>query len=292
MTRSNRFPRAALFAALAGVVGLAGPAGVLLALPASAATATADVYVLHGLAGIDADIAVDSKVVKADAPASTVVGPIKVTPGQHVITLHPADGSADITATVDATAGGSVDVVAHSTADPTAAPVLTVFPNDLSAIAPGKARLVVAHTAAIPPADIRVDGSVLFSNVANGEALTTLVPGGTYSVDVVPTATDGPVVFGPVDLTVKAGALNRVFAFGNPQDATMNAIVQVLALTTDGSGTPGQVDTGNGGQAAQPPAGTPTDTGLVLVFGLGLAAAVVVIRVRSTRQIRSAHRDG
>ena len=32
-----------------------------------------------------------------------------------------------------------------------------------------KAKLTVAHTAAVPPADIRVDGKVLFENVANGE---------------------------------------------------------------------------------------------------------------------------
>jgi hypothetical protein len=122
----------------------------------------------------------------------------------------------------------------------------------------------------------------LFSNVANGEALTVLVPGGSYSVDVVPTATTGPVVFGPVDLTVKPGALNRVFAFGNPQDGTMNAIVQVIDLTTTGSGAPGTVDTGNGGQASLP-AGSPTPAALVLIFGAGLAGAVVLLRVRSTR---------
>ena len=69
-------------------------------------------------------------------------------------------------------------------------------------MAPGKARLVVAHTAVVPPADVRVDGTVLFSNIANGEALTLVVPGGTYNVDIVPAATSGPVVFGPVPVAV------------------------------------------------------------------------------------------
>ena len=47
------------------------------------------------------------------------------------------------------------------------------------AVNAGKTRLAVAHVAAVPAADIRVDGNVLFSNVANGEGLTTVVPAGS-----------------------------------------------------------------------------------------------------------------
>ena len=293
MTFTVRMRSATCSAILAAGVAAAGSTGLLLAtaMPAGAATGTADVYVLHGIAGVEADIAVDSTVEKAAATASTVVGPLKVTPGQHTITVHPTDGSADLTATIDAVAGASLDVVAHSTADPTAPPVLTVFPNDMSAVAGDKARLVVAHTAAVPPADIRVNGAVLFSNIANGEALTTLVPGGKYVVDVVPTATAGPVVFGPVDLTVTVGALNRVFAFGNPEDKTMNAIVQVLPLTTTGSGAPGDVNTGNGGQAALSYADSSShSSGRVLIaLSIALAAvAAVLVRMRWVRGTRSA----
>ena len=108
----------------------------------------------------------------------------------------------------------------------------------------------MAHTATVPPADVRVNGDVLFSNVANGEALALLVPGGTYEVDIVPAATSGPVVFGPVSLPVQAGQLNRVYAFGNPTEQSMDAIVRTAPLPVEGAGQPGLVDTGSGGQIA------------------------------------------
>ena len=51
-------------------------------------------------------------------------------------------------------------MVAHLDADGN--PVLTPFVNDVSAIEAGQARLVVRHTAAAPPVDVRADGEVLF----------------------------------------------------------------------------------------------------------------------------------
>ncbi len=235
-------------------VAIIGAALIVGAPAASATTSTAgtgDVYVIHGLPGVQADVVVDGSVVESAAEARSIIGPLELQPGEHQVTLLPPTGAADeLTAMVTVEAGSSADVVAHSATDPTAPPVLTVFPNDLSPVGPDKARLVVAHTAAVPPADIRVDGDVLFSNVANGEALTLLVPAGTYTVDIVPTGTAGPVVFGPVDLSVGAGELTRVFAFGNPDDDTMDAVVQTLPVPVDGSEAPSIVDTGTGGQAA------------------------------------------
>jgi hypothetical protein len=53
-----------------------------------------------------------------------------------------------------------------------------------------------------------------------------------------------------VDLTVKGGALNRVYAIGDPSKKTMNVAVHVLAAGSMGSDKPSKVDTGTGGQAA------------------------------------------
>ena len=64
--------------------------------------------------------------------------------------------------------------------------------------AQGKATLVVAHTAAVPPADIRVDNKVLFANIANGESLKLTVPVATYKVAIVPTGETKPVLLGPL----------------------------------------------------------------------------------------------
>ena len=74
---------------------------------------------------------------------------------------------------------------------------------------------------AVPPADVRVNGKVFFANIANGESLNLVVPADTYAVDIVPAGASSPVVLGPLDLTVKGGSLNRVFAVGDPTSSSM-----------------------------------------------------------------------
>jgi hypothetical protein len=90
---------------------------------------------------------------------------------------------------------------------------------------------------------------VLFANVANGESLQLLVPVATYKVSIVPTGGTEPVFFGPVSLTVKSGAVNRVYAVGDPETKTMNVVVHVIDAAATGSDKPSEVNTGTGGQA-------------------------------------------
>ena len=127
---------------------------------------------------------------------------------------------------------------------------MTWFANDLSAVPAGKASLTVAHTAVVGPADIRVNGKVLFANIANGESLKLTVPAATYTVEIVPAGASSPVVLGPIKLKVTAGSLTRVFAIGDPKQKTMSVAVQVLEAPTKGSPAPKHVNTGTGGQAA------------------------------------------
>jgi hypothetical protein len=141
----------------------------------------------------------------------------------------------------------SMDVVLHWPADKTAKPVVTVYTNDLRPVPADTGRITVAHTAVVPPADVRVDGKVVFANIANGEFITAEVPAGTYSVDIVPTGQHGNPVFGPVDLPVKADALTRVFAVGAPKNNGMDAVVQTFPLQQKGSPRPTQVDAGAAG---------------------------------------------
>jgi hypothetical protein len=224
--------------------------GALLALPQPAAAADGGtVYVLHGLTGKVYDVFVDGKNVCPAAAAKTVVGPLSLGAGKHLVELR--DGST-VAARANFTVsnGSSTDLIAHPLADATSAPQITAFRNDLAGVGPGKARLAVAHTASAPPADIRVDGKVLFSNVANGEGLTLVVPAKTYSVDIVPTASSGDPILGPVSLPVKAGTLTRVFAIGSVSQKSMDAVVHVIPIGRSGSGVPNRVATGDGGQAA------------------------------------------
>jgi hypothetical protein len=269
---------------------LAG-AGSVLALPSAAQAATGgEAYVIQGLLGETFDIAVDGEVVQRVVGPKAVVGPIKLSSGAHVIALR--QGSATRVETRFTVRNGqSVDVVAHKRADSTMSPVLTAFRNDVSPVGPGKLRLTVAHTAAAPPADIRVDGKALFRNVANAEALTLLVPAKTYTVDIVPAATEGEPILGPVDLPLKAGTLTRVFAIGSVASSNMDAIVQTLPVKVSGAKTPGSVRTGDGGQAALGIVdGGPQVPMFALVAALGsvlLAAAGGGALVRRNLRLRS-----
>ena len=274
-------PRRAVLAATLTLLVLAGPLAAWPALASAASAAQGQVFVIHGLAGVTADVLVDGQSQQAGAQAGAIVGPINLPAGAHTVSLVPQGGE-PLSAQVEVAAGASMDVVAHSRANPAEPPVVTVFPNDLSPVGAGKSRLVVAHTAAVPPADVRVDGVVLFSNVANAESLELLVPAGTYSVDIVPAGTTGPVVFGPVDLAVAAGNLTRVFAFGDPTRQTMDAVVHTLPVQQEGAAAPMAVPAGDGGQAARREVGASTTTwaGALVALLAATAAAGHLLRRR------------
>lgn len=241
---------------------------------ATAASSTGDVYVVHGLADSKAaDIFVDGKNVAPAAAPKTIVGPLKLTPGNHVVTFK--DGATTlVNAQFSVKAGSSADVVAHRTADAQSQRVITVFPNDLTAVGPGKLRLVVSHVAVAPPADILDDGKPLFRNVANGESLSVVLPAMKCEITVVPTATTGPPILGPVTMSLKAGTLTRIFAIGDATNSTTDAVVQVLTIPVSGAKVPTKVRTGDGGQTADSIVGAGSRTGSLLAVALGLVLVV------------------
>lgn len=230
------------------LVGLAVLGSAVLTAGPSYAADSAKVYVVQGLPGRTVDVAVDGHVVARAVKTAAVVGPFAVKPGSRKVTFSD-NGKVLLERMFSVKAKSSWDVVVHLPAASKTKPAVTVFRNDTSAVPAGKADLVVAHTAQVAPADIRVDGKVLFKNVANGQSLNLVVPVQTYKVAIVPAGKAKPVLLGPVDLTVKGGALNRVYALGNPADNTMNVAVHVIDTGTSGSKQPDRVDTGTGGQA-------------------------------------------
>lgn len=227
----------------AGTLALAGVA----AAPSYAAD-DAQIYVVQGLPGNNLDVLVDGKTVAKNVKTAAVVGPFDVKGGSRTVTFKD-DGKVVLEQKFSVKAKSSWDVVVHLPASTSSKPTVTVFKNDLKAVPQGKAELTVAHTAAVPPADIRVNGKVLFANVANGESLNLTVPVATYKVAIVPTGESSPVILGPVSLTVKGGSLNRVYAVGDPEKKTMNVAVHVIATGSSGSDKPSEVNTGTGGQA-------------------------------------------
>jgi hypothetical protein len=239
--RAARWSKLALVAA--GVLGLAG----LTISPSYAANDT-EIYIVQGVPGKDLDVAIDGESVAEDVKTAAVAGPFKVESGSRMVTFSE-NGTTVLENTFSIKEGSKADIVAHLPESPTGDPLVTVYKYDAVKVPKGKARLVVSHVAAVPPADILVNGDVLFANIANGESLELVVPVATYKVSIVPNGAKEPVFFGPVSLTVKGGAINRVYAVGDPEKKTMNVAVHVLTVGSTGSGKPSEVNTGTGGQA-------------------------------------------
>jgi hypothetical protein len=241
VNRAARWLKLALLAA--GVLALAG----VTISPSYAANDT-EIYIVQGLPGKNLDVAIDGESVVEDVKTAEVKGPFKVEPGSRSVTFSE-DGTTVLENTFSINEGSKADIVAHLPASPTGDPLVTVYKYDSVKVPKGKAQLVVSHVAAVPPADILVNGQVLFANIANGESLELVVPVATYKVSIVPSDKPEPVFFGPVSLTVKGGAINRVYAVGDPGQGTMNVAVNVITAGTTGSGKPSEVNTGTGGQA-------------------------------------------
>jgi hypothetical protein len=257
--------------AAVGVALACAAAAPSVAAASSANTPVDRVYVVQGVPGTAVNVAVDGKTVQEAVAAKAVVGPLRLTPGKHTISFSTNGWKVTSGVTIS---HRSSDVVLHWPADPTNKPVVTVFKNDLAPVSSNKGRLTVVHAAVVPPADIRVDKKVLFANIANGQYVSAEVPGGTYSVDVVPTGQTTHPLLGPVMLPVKTGVLTRVFAIGKPTNGSMDAIVQVLPLASDGSSAPGSVDAGSAGLVATPPPSS-HDHGTVVALAGGAALALL-----------------
>ena len=241
--------RTALTATAAITVTTGAALALWVHVPGAAAEppGAASVFLIQGVTGSSWAIGVDGEEV-AEAGPKDVLGPYDWPAGTHTVTATDEQGE-EVSAVVEVSAGENLDVVLHRPVDASAPPLFTTFENDLAPVKEGSGRLTVAHTAAAPPADIRVDGDVLLADVASAEEISTVVPQGVYPVDIVPTATDGPVVLGPVDLQVAGSALTRVFAIGVSADQSMDAVVQVLPLASTDASVPTSVPAGDGGSS-------------------------------------------
>jgi len=245
MKFSRLSPRRSSLALLAaGTLALAGTA----AAPSFAAD-SGQLFVVQGLPGQQVDVAIDGKSVATNVDTAALVGPFDVAGGARTVTIT-SGGETLVKRKVNVKANTSSDVVVHLPAQGDGEATITAYRNDRWSVPKDKAALTVSHTAAVPPADIQVNGKPLFTDVANGESLSLVVPVATYRVGIVPTGESKPFFFGPVELTVKGGALNRVYAIGDPTKKTMNVAVHVLTAAQLGSAAPSRVDTGTGGQAA------------------------------------------
>ena len=237
---------------LAGVVGalmlvlLLTPPGTRAATEAQAGTVT----VVQAVPGRTVDVRVDGKQVQGAAGVGELLGPLRLPAGSHEVTFTDSSGEVDVTSTLTVKAGSTSDVVLHRPAAVDGQPVVSSYGTPTEPIGPGKARVLVAHTATVAPADVRVDGQTVFTNIANGEFATADVPAGTHEVELLPTGSTTQPILGPIDLTVAAGTVSMVYAVGNPRDGSMEVILHSGRLSADGSVVPDTIRTGSAGLLA------------------------------------------
>jgi hypothetical protein len=257
-------------------IGLAATVALLAAPIAPAAAAeNATVSVLHAVPGLTVDVYANGEELLPDFEPGTLTDPLELPAGRYDLQVFAdgdgPDGDPAIEANgVEVPAGANATVVAHLDADGN--PKLSLFANDVSATAPGEARLTVRHTAAAPAVDVRADGSVLFDNLRNPDEAMGDVPAGGYSADVVLAGTED-VAIGPADVELAEGTNTIVYAWGSAQDDNLQLAVQSIdGLHSAPHGVPG----GEAGLA-------PESTGLPLwALGLG-AASVLVLAVAAPR---------
>jgi len=224
----------AVFAATLMALAIAAPA-----MAQSAATIT----LIHGIPDADVDVIVDGEAVfegfqfgdTQDLSAlagATLTGLTVVLAGTDTAVIGPVD--------FDVPASGNYSVIANLDASGT--PALNAYENDTSEIAAGNGRLVVRHAAAAPAVDVKADGAVAFSNLSNPNEASADLPAASYSVEVVPTGADEPVVIGPADIAVTDGESLIVYAVGSLDDETLTVLTQSI---TGLGAAPAAVSTGN-----------------------------------------------
>jgi hypothetical protein len=147
-----------------------------------------------------------------------------------------------------------------------------VYPDDLSTIPAGQARVVLRHAAAAPPVDVQIDRQVVAAALpSNGEAVEQLAAG-SHAVAV---ASGGRNLVPSNDVNFTAGSANFLYLVGSAND---NSVIW-LAQTVGGLGVaPSAVRSGEGGLAA--PRAFPYAQVAVLAL---LAVVLATIAARSTR---------
>lgn len=272
------------------VLVVGGAAAARPAHVAAAATGLGQVTVIQAVPGVDVGVRLDGRIVKSGAAAGSVLGPFRLAAGSHRVVFIGVEGQ-DITTTVKVSAGSNRDVVLHLPGVADGAPVVHSYTVPTTAIGPTKSRLLVAHTAAIGPADVDVDGTVVFDNIANGEFAESDVPGGAHKVALFPAGQTTNPILGPISIDLVPRTATMVYAYGTPGGGSMKIVWHTARLAADGTVVPQRVHTGSAGlvgDVAVAAFGTPAvataGVGSWLAGMLGLLLLVVVAGVWAVRR--------
>jgi len=216
---------------------------------ADAAGRSGQLVVVQAVPGLSVAVAIDGRTVRQRAGVAAVLGPFELSPGSHVVRFVDQSGDVTMSSRVQVRAGASSDVVLHRPASLDGDPVVNVYRTPSDPIGPGKARVIVAHTATVPPADVRVDGQTIFTNIANGEFAEAEVPAGPHEVALYPTGATSDPILGPLEFSLVPRTVTMVYAVGNPSTDSMDFITSSRQISSDGTVAPERIDTGSVGLA-------------------------------------------
>ncbi len=234
---------AGLLACSSLALGISSPAEAV-----STADDGGQLVVIQAVPGSKVDVVIDGETRQSGVDVGTVLGPYDLSPGSHDIAFSDDSGSMnDVTSSVKVTAGSSTDIVLHRPAEIDGDAVVNTYATPTDPIGPDKSRVLIAHTATVAPADVRVDGQTVFTNIANGEYAEADVPSGDHQVELLPTGLTSDPILGPLDVTLRPRTVTMVYAVGSPKNNSMNVIVHVAGLSADGTVTPDTIDTGSAG---------------------------------------------
>jgi hypothetical protein len=201
------------------------------------------VRVVHGLRGLVADIYVDGVLAIPTFQPERSTDPVPVTPGDHLVEIRSGGAAMSETPllaqTVTVPPGFQGSLVAHL--DPTGAPVLTAYADDLSAVPAGQSRVVVRHAAAAPDVSVIVNG-VPTASVAPSAEASQVLAAGTYELAVGPLGGGDPLA-APQSVEFADGTANFMYLIGSQADGTLGwAVVRVAGLQS----APAMIQTGDG----------------------------------------------
>jgi Domain of unknown function (DUF4397) len=219
-------------------------------MPVSQAAQTGAVQIIQAVPDASVRVAIDGRRVKSGVGLGTVLGPYSLSSGKHSVRFVDPSGDVTMSASLTVRPGTSSDVVLHRPASVSGKPVVNVYSTPRKSIGPGKARVLVAHTATVAPADVRVDGKVIFTNIANGEYAEADVPAGSHKVELLPTGQKTNPILGPINVSLAPQTVTMVYAVGTPTNGSMKVIAHAADLSSDGTVEPGAITTGSAGLAA------------------------------------------
>lgn len=254
---------------------------MVLCLAPSAAQAATRVHLIQGIPDSKIDVEINGKSVINDL-AFRGTYDLSSLSGRRLPAVKVKDaGTGNVmldAGDVTLPAGSNVTVVLHLKLDGT--PGLSSFENDVSKIGAGKSRLVIRHLAAAPAVDVVAAGSVVFSNLSNGNQVAADLAAGSVDAALVPAGTAGPTIVGPANLALKEGVSLIVYGLGSIEKNTMAVATETISGL---AGSPTAVNSGNSAvRNGQPP--TPTWVYLLPV------GALAVLGAQARRSLRSGHR--